>query len=113
MWLYTKRGFLSIVENFHNKDELLVRGRFKGDIEAHFPNARVLENAGTDYRYRTFLPKKVVAKRTQEYVESELNYSNFKSSVKNVEKHNTYLDVWVIMKQEQDRLEDEDASEAY
>ena len=60
MWLYTNKGFLSIVENFHDRTQLLVRGRFDGDIEALFPNAKIEVDAGTDYKYRTFLPRKEV-----------------------------------------------------
>lgn len=97
MWLYTNKGFLSIVENFHDRTQLLVRGRFDGDIEALFPNAKIEVDAGTDYKYRTFLPRKEVTERVKTYMESELNYSNYKNSVKDIERIPAYHKVWHTM----------------
>ena len=106
MWLYTKKGFLSIVENFHDRSQFVVRSRFKNDIEAHFPDAKVEKDTGTDYKYRAFLPKKIVASTVHKYVESELDYTNYKSSVKGSLKHDAYLSVWGIMKRAQDEEEE-------
>ena len=97
MWLYTNKGFLSIVENMHDPSEFLVRGRFWGDIETIFPDAKVIEGAGTDYKYRTFLPKREVTKRIQKYLNSELTYSNFKNSVPDRDRRRTYHEVWATM----------------
>ena len=97
MWLYTNKGFLSIVENFHDKTQLLVRGRFDGDIEALFPNAEIQVDAGTDYKYRTFLPREEVAERMKAYTESELTYSNYKNSVKDKRRLSAYHRVWNTM----------------
>jgi hypothetical protein len=113
MWLYTNKGFLSVVENFHEKSEFLVRGRYKGDIEAHFPDADIEVDAGTDYKYRTYLPKEVVAVRLQKYLESELNYSNYKNSVKDTSRLVAYHDVWATMKHAQDEAARLDIARAY
>jgi hypothetical protein len=43
MWLITKNGFLSVVQNLDSKgpgDALLVRGRVRGDLE-HFADVAV------------------------------------------------------------------------
>ena len=97
MWLYTNKGFLSVVEDFHDKTQLLVRGRFDGDIEVFFPKAEVLVDAGTDYKYRAFIPREEVAKAVKSYIESELHYSNFKSSVKDSDRLLAYHKVWSNM----------------
>ena len=94
MWLYANKGFLSIVENFHNKEELLVRSRFDGDIESFFPEAEILVDAGTDYKYRTFLPRERVVEAVKHYMENELHYSNYKSSVKDSGRLSAYHKVW-------------------
>ncbi|MDC1198954.1 hypothetical protein N8071_01155, partial [bacterium] len=53
MWICTNNGFISVVAFRGRPDQLLVRGRLSGDIEAIFPEAKVVEGAGTDYRFRT------------------------------------------------------------
>lgn len=62
MWLFTKDGFYSAVQDSYcSEDEVMIRGRNRGDIE------RLLAKAGdaeseiivlpeADYRYRTKLP---------------------------------------------------------
>jgi hypothetical protein len=37
MWLYTHKGFLSIVQNFRDETQVVVRGKYKEDIQAYFP----------------------------------------------------------------------------
>jgi hypothetical protein len=94
MWLYANKGFLSIVENFRNKEELLVRSRFDGDIESFFPEAEILVDVGTDYKYRTFLPREQVVEAVKHYMENELHYSNYKNSVKDSSRLSAYHKVW-------------------
>jgi hypothetical protein len=103
MWLFTDKGFLSIVTNLDNENELLVRGRFKGDIEAHFPGAEVEENTGTDYKYRTYLPRDMVTARLSRYVDEELIYPNYKNSVRDMNRLDVYSDVWVVMRSAQEK----------
>jgi hypothetical protein len=73
MWLYTHRGFLSIVQDFTDENQLVVRGKFKEDIQAYFPHALVEIDPNIDYKYKTCLPKAEVAARLLRYVQSELN----------------------------------------
>ena len=73
MWLYTHKGFLSIVQDFKDENLVVVRGKFKEDILTYFPDAEVEIDTGTDYKFRTSLPKEEVADRLQRYVMSELN----------------------------------------
>jgi hypothetical protein len=105
MWLYTSKAFFSVVENYHDKTQFLVRGRYKGDIEAFFPDAKVDVDAGTDYKYRAYLPKKLVQERYVEYMEKELNYTNFKNSVTDNKRLSAYHDVWHTMLRDQSRSE--------
>ena len=89
---------LSVVEkpNDRGTGMLTVRGRIKGDIEAVFPSAAIEAEAGTDYRFRAKVPREQVAKAMHEAV-MNLNYSNFKSAVKDSERHDAYLNVWDAM----------------
>ena len=71
---------MSIVENRHNKNELLVRSRVKGDIEKIFPDAEVIENNDADYLFRAFLPRGQVSEAIKKEVDM-IDYDNFKDSV--------------------------------
>ena len=96
MWILMNESYFSIVKNKNKKDSLLVRARVKGDIEKVFPKAHVIENAGTDYKYRTFLPKWVVSKAIKKSIE-QIDYDNFKNSVplEDTARHDVYFDVWL------------------
>ena len=73
MWLYTHKGFLSIVQDFRDENQVMVRGKFKEDIHDYFPDAPVEIDTSIDYKYRAYLPREVVADRLRNYVLSELN----------------------------------------
>lgn len=87
MWLFSKSGFVSIVAHREQTDKLLVRGRFKEDID----NIRDLlaaggevvspfEDRGADYRYRLVCSRVACAQIIAGLVES-IDYDNFKSAV--------------------------------
>ncbi len=79
MWIFTQRGFLSIVHS-GKPGFLLVRSRFEGHIEKVFPKARVQEDAKRDYRFRAELLAKEVSKVIATLV-NEIDYDNFKNSL--------------------------------
>lgn len=80
MWLVYAGGFLSIVDKGCEKDELLVRARRSGDIEALFPRATVIEGGGTDYRFRAVVSRREIAGAIADVVDL-IDYPNFKSEV--------------------------------
>ena len=96
MWIMTPTSFLSVVHKDCAPDELLVRSRMKGHIEAVFPDAMVTESTHTDYRYRAVLPRTVVAQAMCDQV-TNLQYDNYKNSVKNHAFHDALAAVWSIM----------------
>ncbi len=101
MWIFMNDSILSIVEDLDNREHLLVRARIEGDIERVFPGAKVSHTQDHDYYYRASLPRKVAAK-IAEKVEF-IGYSNFKNTVKDPGRHETYYEVWEIMQREGDR----------
>lgn len=96
MWVCLNNSFLSIVENRNNLDQLLVRSRRKGDIEKVFPDAKVIQEAGSDYRYRAFINRDIVANSIAREV-ANIDYGNFKNSVRDHDLHDAYSDFWLIM----------------
>ena len=97
MWIQFNNAFLSIVENREKTIELLVRARVKGDIEKVFPEADVFEDNNADYKYRAFISKAIVAEKIMLKV-TEINYDNFKNSVKEIEKKKVYSNIWAELR---------------
>ena len=97
MWIQFNNAFLSIVENRENTTELLVRARVKGDIEKVFPEADVFEDNNADYKYRAFISKAIVAEKIMLKV-TEINYDNFKNSVKEIDRKKIYSNIWAELR---------------
>jgi hypothetical protein len=98
MWLCLNNAFLSIVDASSEPGTLLVRARRAGDIEAVFPNAKVVQSIGRDYLYRAGIKREEVAGALAEQV-MKLTYPNFKSSVADPRLHAAYSSTWSIMSQ--------------
>jgi hypothetical protein len=103
MWIFCDKGFYSIVADRDDPDRLLVRSRIAGDIERVWPQAKVTEGEGTDYRFRISLPRRLVGHRLSETVK-EIGYDNFKSAVKDHRRSKAYFRVWDVMAEMQDAL---------
>ena len=102
MWIFTSKSFISIVQKPGDSDLLTVRARIEGDIESVFPDARVEANQGTDYKYRAKVPREEVARALHSQVMA-VSHPNFKSTVKDRKRHDSYMDVWTAMYGVQDR----------
>lgn len=97
MWVFTTKGFYSIVADKNDPNRLLVRSRIEGDIEKQWPRADVDHTPDSDYAYRTFLPRKVVAQTLAEIV-SGIKYTNFKASIEDKRRREDYYSaVWNVM----------------
>lgn len=96
MWIFLNNAFLSAVAHRTQPDDLLVRGRVAGDIGRVFPGVIETETPSADYRYRATIPRKTVAAVLAEQVAS-ISYPNFKSSIKEADRHDACMDVWSVM----------------
>lgn len=111
MWIMLNDAFLSIVDpngaysggHGPSGDTLLVRARIAGDIEAVFPRAKVTRTPDRDYLFRALVSRKDVCDALAERV-CDLDYGNFKGSVRNRERHDAYAGVWGVMHRLQERL---------
>lgn len=110
MWIFLNDAFLSIVEAEPGspglpdevEDWLCVRARRAGDIELIFGSlAVVLEDVGTDYRYRSYLIRELVEEALRAEL-SRVKYSNFKDTVYDASRQRAYLAVWDRMRQMQE-----------
>lgn len=96
MWICLNNAFLSIVHKDCAADELLVRARVEGHIEAVFPDAAVSKTIGNDYLFRAVLPRWKVANAITDLLLTNI-YDNFKNSVADDRLHNAYSTVWATM----------------
>lgn len=110
MWIFMKQAMLSVVEDKDHPELLHVRARLKGDIEAVFPDAEVIELTVCDYRFRVSLPREQVVEAIAEQMRS-IDYVDFKSQVHDRERHDAYVQVWSAMQRAQVRAEDAEMRE--
>lgn len=102
MWIFTSRGFVSLVKSENSPELLLVRSRFEGHIEGLFPTAQVSAAHAADYPFRALLPKSVVIQKLHEII-ADIDYGNFNESVKDSRYHDACLEVWSVLKIHEDR----------
>lgn len=105
MWVFTVRGFFSIIKYDDNKS-FVVRSRVKGDIEAVWPNARVHHLPERDYAFRALVPRWEVADAIDLAIQN-IDYTNFKQAAFAVDHRRSeyYGMVWAILADMQDALE--------
>jgi len=98
MWLFSEKGFVSIVQTT-NTGFLTVRARVKGDIEKMFPGVKVIVTPSADYRFRAEVSRGTVA-AVLENLALKIDYDNFKNRVAKHDPnraHTAYMDVWKAM----------------
>lgn len=111
MWVFLNDAFYSIVDYSNGAGpNLIVRARFKGDINRSFPELEEVHIPGRDYAWRAEIPREQVAKAMHDAT-MDISYRNFKDSVPEDWRHDAYADVWHVMCREQFRRERADAYE--
>ncbi len=96
MWLFTRYGFFSAVcarrgdggqEQPVDTERIMIRARDRRHLQAlvdrfaeQLGDAEILENTGTDYRFRVFASKSVWMDVVSQLA-GETDYDNFKSAV--------------------------------
>lgn len=105
MWILMNDSMLSVVRHTSLPQMLLVRARLAGDIAQVFPAAQVVENGGSDYRFRAAVPELEVAEAIRRRV-LDIDYGNFKASVPEPKRHHAYLKVWDALHRMQEAARD-------
>jgi hypothetical protein len=81
MWICLNDAFVSIVAHTDRPDDLLIRARRREHLVAVVGRDVPVDDwSGTDYRFRSTLPRVVVADEIRHRVAS-IEYPNFKDSV--------------------------------
>lgn len=112
MWLFTKSGFFSAVQNDKDPSLIHVRARFKGDLERLLkthkgivgkPAPKILHTSFGDYAYRTDIPRDKFAQIVAAEA-SGIDYTNFKNRVHDgTSRDGAYMNVWCVMRGAQSR----------
>lgn len=92
------------MEKPYERDIMVCRARKSGDLENALGETarrygiqiKEMTNQGTDYAFRVFLPRKVVAEAMYEQVMNN-HAHNFKATVREDDRHDAYMDVWTVM----------------
>ena len=125
MWIYSTKGFYSIVENRDNPNQVIIRARLKKDIDnlkrifdsLKLRTTKITVSSRTDYRYR-FITDRMDWMTVMIRLMLSIDYDNFKNAVFKSEsgkirerRHEAYLKIWGIMcnLQEFDRCEKDSA----
>tara|TARA_B100001996_G_scaffold329816_1_gene277688 strand:+ start:302 stop:628 length:327 start_codon:yes stop_codon:yes gene_type:complete len=96
MWIGDNEGWLSIVKHKEKQNCLLVRSRNREHIENIFPDAEIYVNLNADYPYRSDISIINVCLTIATRI-LEIDYYNFKNSVKE-KKYARYLNkAWGVM----------------
>lgn len=96
MWICLNNAFFSIVATKVGDANLLVRARRPKDIETIFPGYKATTITRRDYQFRAEIPREVVAKTIAECL-LNIDYGNFKDSVRDDGLHDAYNGFWHIM----------------
>jgi len=106
MWLFTKTGFVSVVQDAKDKDKMVVRARDKQSLEPLMDEygVKLVNLKNRDYPHRVFLTRKQFVDWLVQSGE-DLDYNNYKTKVtqtRGSEFAHPLHDVWATML----RLED-------
>jgi len=105
MWIVMNDSYISAVQDRNNKMNLVVRARVREDLENAFPSLKqdIIESTDSDYRFRLFMTKQFLCGVMNTKI-MNIDYDNFKNSVKQNWRHDAYLAIWSIMYKVQQNL---------
>ncbi|MBB1515015.1 hypothetical protein H5398_03350 [Tessaracoccus sp. MC1679] len=106
MWIFSEKGFVSLVQDRDDASKLQVRARVADDITDTFPGAELFTADGADYRYRARIDRREVADVMHRAVMG-VNYdSHFKDVAIEASNHpgrwRAYYGVWTALAELQD-----------
>ncbi len=112
MWVFTKDGFFSAVQDRDDQDKVVIRSRFEDDLFNLLGKMGrfyydILYTPEADYPVRIVASKDAWGEYLNNYAINDLDYPNFKASLTDDTRHDCYLKVWMVLRDEQLRIEKE------
>lgn len=96
MWMFTTKGFISVVASDQEAGIFLARARNKDHLKNLFPTAEIVTLPNRDYKYRVFITQEQFTNLMNELATS-IKYSNFKNAISDDEYHDACTEVWSVM----------------
>lgn len=102
MWLFTRNGFLSVIQDPNESHHLFIRARVRGDLERLVAEldkpVDIVERPGRDYLWAVTVHRADFIKVMVDQL-MELDYTNVKDAIDLGEKarHDAMLRVWTTM----------------
>ena len=97
MWVYTKHGFLAIVQHNSMDDYFQVKSRIIDPLEILWPDEEIEIIEWADYRFRITISKEKAISAVMEQM-SEVDYTSFKDECRKEENYYHALTrVWSTM----------------
>ena len=107
MWLFTPKGFISVVADKSNVkgDGLLVRARNKSHLDEirEYLSCDPFEVQASDYAWRAWTTRLNISMFVISHIAS-MDYTNFKNEIYDDEYHDACLGVWEEMWKYQHKL---------
>jgi hypothetical protein len=107
MWLFTPKGFISVVADKSNVkgDGLLVRARNKSHLDGirEYLSCDPFEVQVSDYAWRAWTTRLNISMFVMSHIAS-MDYTNFKNEIHDYEYHDACLGVWEEMWKYQHKL---------
>lgn len=95
MWICFNDGFVSAVQDRERPRSLVVRARNRRHLAQICPGYEVVMSPAADYACRAFISKTEFAEILADRV-AEIDYSNFKASVRDRRLHDLYANFWYL-----------------
>jgi hypothetical protein len=95
MWIYTKQGYVSIVQDRDDKDKLWVRAR-KPEPLIHMFGEFPKYTLNSDYMYRHLATRTQVSEILSHMIYEDIDYPNFKESINEPLYACMLHDIWAI-----------------
>ncbi|MAN23810.1 MAG: hypothetical protein CME10_06040 [Gemmatimonadetes bacterium] len=105
MWIFTKHGFLAIVQHNSMSDFYQVKSRVIDPLEKLWPDIEIEIIHWADYRFRITIPKKQAISVIAEQMQS-IDYTSYKNECETDDWfYSALTKIWTIMYNYQQKME--------
>lgn len=105
MWIFTKHGFLSVVQHNSMENHFQVKSRVIDPLEILWPDHEIEIISWADYRFRITIRKEEAVSIFVDQIKG-IDYTSFKNECENDEwYHHALTRIWGVMYNFQQRME--------
>jgi len=106
MWIFTTKGFLSVVQHNSSPEYFQVKSRIRDPLEELWPDCEIQVIDWADYRFRVNIHKEEAVRVIMKLLKS-VDYTNFKQECFEMPEYQRSLGgIWNIMYHFQESMKD-------